>query len=143
MKLEAIGRVSMRNLGLQICRQIDDLDRGEGTFLNTYSASDTETFRDKCDLGGRFDFDAEAAAAHNGAGLLAFLSAYYLLVGIRLRKAKECIHFLGLHLSVLIIAILVNLSDILKIDGGEFGGVVRFRIWNVRAPVGVAEIVYC
>lgn len=41
MKLEAIGRVSMGDLGLEICRQVDDVDGSKGAFLHTNATSNT------------------------------------------------------------------------------------------------------
>lgn len=41
MKLEAVGRVSVRNLGLQICGQIDDVNGSKWAFLWTDAAADT------------------------------------------------------------------------------------------------------
>lgn len=43
MQLEAVGRVSMGDLGLEICWQIDDVDGTEGTFLWADTASNAKT----------------------------------------------------------------------------------------------------
>jgi hypothetical protein len=44
MKLEGVGRVSMRHLRLEIGRQVDDVDGPERTFLRTDATSYTESF---------------------------------------------------------------------------------------------------
>jgi hypothetical protein len=67
MKLEAVGRVSMRNMGFEICWKIDDIDGTKWAFLRTDTASDTQTFGNESDLGLRSDFDAKASASNNGA----------------------------------------------------------------------------
>jgi hypothetical protein len=76
MELEAVGRVSMRNMGFEIRGKIDDVDRSEWTFLGTDTASNTQAFGDESNLRLRSDFDAKASASNNWARLLAFLSAF-------------------------------------------------------------------
>lgn len=41
MKLEAVGRVSMRNMGLEVGWQIDNVDSSERTLLWADTATDT------------------------------------------------------------------------------------------------------
>ncbi len=57
----------MSDLGLEIGRQIDDIDGPEGTFLWTNPTSDAKSFRDKGDFGLWSDFDTEFASADNWA----------------------------------------------------------------------------
>jgi hypothetical protein len=58
VQLEAIRRVSMADLGLEVRGQVDDVDGVEGAFLRADTASDTEALGDEGDLGGAVDFDA-------------------------------------------------------------------------------------
>ena len=76
MELEAVGRVSVGDVRFEISWQIDNVDGAERTFLGTDTASNTQSLRDKGDLGFRGDFDAETSASHNWARFLAFLSAF-------------------------------------------------------------------
>jgi hypothetical protein len=76
MQLEAVRRVSMRDLGLEVGGQIDDVDGVEGTFLRADTATDAEALRNEGDLGRVGHFDAQLARADNGTRLLAFLSTF-------------------------------------------------------------------
>ena len=96
MQLEAVGRVSMGDLGLEIGGQVDDVDGVEGAFLWADTASDAEALRNEGDLGGRVDFDTQFARADDWARLFAFLSAF--LRRVRIGKAQRGdILALGLH----------------------------------------------
>ena len=66
----------MSDLGLEIGRQIDDIDGPEGTFLWTNPTSDAKSFGDKGDFGLWSDFDTKFASADNGARLFTFLTAF-------------------------------------------------------------------
>ena len=44
MELEAVGRVSMSNLRLKVCGQIDNVDRAERAFLYTDTTANTQAF---------------------------------------------------------------------------------------------------
>lgn len=66
----------MRNLGLEIRGQIDNVDGIKGALLGANTASDAETFGDEGDLGLGGDFDAQLSRAHDGAGLFALLPAF-------------------------------------------------------------------
>lgn len=79
MQLEAIGRVSVGDLALEVGGQVDDGDGVEGAFLRADTATDAETFGDEGKLGLGCDLDAELARPDDGAGLLAFLTTF--LVG--------------------------------------------------------------
>lgn len=76
MKFEAVGRVAMGDLGLEIGGQIDNIDRTERTLLGADTASNTQVFGNEGDLGLGGYFNAEPPASHDGAGLFAFLSAF-------------------------------------------------------------------
>lgn len=76
MKLEAVGRVSMRDMRLEIGWQIDDIDSSEWTFLWADTTTNAKTFRDEGDLGCSVHFDTKTATSNDGAGLFAFLSAF-------------------------------------------------------------------
>ena len=76
MKLEAVGRVSMCDVRLEIGWQIDDIDSSEGTFLWADTTTNAETLGDEGDLGRRVHFDTKTATSNDGAGLFAFLSAF-------------------------------------------------------------------
>jgi hypothetical protein len=76
MKFEAVGRVSMRNMGLEVGRQIDDVDGSKRAFFRTNAATNAQTLGDEGNLRFGSDFDAETTASNNGARLFAFLSAF-------------------------------------------------------------------
>lgn len=76
MQLEAIGRVSVGDLGLEVGRQVDNVDSVEGTFLWANTATDTQALRDEGDFGlGRY-FDTQLACTDYWTRLLAFLSTF-------------------------------------------------------------------
>ena len=79
MKLEAVGRIAVGDLGLEVRGQVDDVDGTEWALLGADTTADTEALRDVSYLGFRSDFDAEFAGSHNGAGFLAFLSTFLRL----------------------------------------------------------------
>ena len=76
MKLEAVGRVPVGDLGLEVGGQVDDGDGIKGAPLGADTASDTQGLGDVGDarLGG--DLDTELATPDDGAGLLAFLATF-------------------------------------------------------------------
>jgi hypothetical protein len=47
MKLEAVGRVTMRHHGLEIGGQVDNGNGRERTFLGTNTTTNAETLRNK------------------------------------------------------------------------------------------------
>ena len=67
MELEAIGRVAVGDLRLEIGGQIDDVDGTEGAFLHADTAADAKALGDEGDLGVGGDFDAQLARADDGA----------------------------------------------------------------------------
>jgi hypothetical protein len=76
MKLEAVGGVSMRDMGLEVGRQIDDVDGSKGAFFRANTATNAQTLGDEGNLRFGSDFDAETTTSNNGARLFAFLSAF-------------------------------------------------------------------
>jgi hypothetical protein len=50
MKLEAVGGVSVGNMRLEICRQIDDVDSAKWTLLRADTTSNTQALGDKGNL---------------------------------------------------------------------------------------------
>lgn len=79
MELEAVCRVTMGDLGLEVRGQIDDVDGVEGTFLRADTTTDTQSLRDEGDLGCVVHLDTQLARADDGARLFAFLSAFLWL----------------------------------------------------------------
>ena len=51
MHLEAVGRVSMRDLCFEVRWQIDDVDGSERAFLGAYSTTYAQPFGNEGDLG--------------------------------------------------------------------------------------------
>ena len=76
MKLETVRRIAVCNLGFKVCRQIDDVDSGEGTFLDADTASYAKTFGNEGDLRVWGDLDAKFAGSHYRARLLALLPTF-------------------------------------------------------------------
>ena len=76
MEFETVGRITMRNLDIQVGRQVYDMDSSERTLFRADTASDTKTFRDESNLGVGIDLDTEFACADHRAGLLAFLTTF-------------------------------------------------------------------
>jgi hypothetical protein len=87
VQLEAVGRVAVGDLGLEVGGQVDDVDGVEGAFLGADTASDTQALRDEGDLGLGRDFDAQLARADDGTRLLAFLPAFLRLALSRRRRS--------------------------------------------------------
>lgn len=81
MQLEAVGRVTVGDLCLEVGRQVDNVDSAERTFLRADTATDTEALGDEGDLGLGCYFDTKLACADHRARLFAFLTTF-------LRKAQ-------------------------------------------------------
>jgi hypothetical protein len=75
VQFEAVGRVSVGDLGLEVGGQVDDVDGVEGALLGTDTTSYAQAFGDEGDFAGGVDFDAQLAGPHHGAGLFTFLTA--------------------------------------------------------------------
>jgi hypothetical protein len=80
MKLEAVGGVSMGDLGFEIGRQVDDMNCPEGAFLRTNATSNAKSLGDEGDFRLGRNLDTELASSHDGAGLLAFLTTFLKLI---------------------------------------------------------------
>lgn len=76
MELEAVGRVPMADLSLEVRGQVDDSNGPKWALLGTDAASNTETLGNESDSRLCRHLNAELAASHNGAGLLAFLATF-------------------------------------------------------------------
>jgi hypothetical protein len=76
VELEAVGRVTVGDLRLEVGGQVDDVDGIERTFLGADTATDTETLGDEGNLGCVFDFNTELSGTDDGAGLLALLTTF-------------------------------------------------------------------
>lgn len=75
VELEAVGAIAVGHLALEVRGQVDDGDGVEGALLGADAAADTERLGNEGEarIGG--DFDAELAAADDGARLFALLTA--------------------------------------------------------------------
>ena len=89
MELEAVGRVSMGDLGLEVGGQVDDGDGIERAFLGTDTTPNAQGLRDVGDARLRRDLDAQLATLDNGAGLLAFLATFLECDGVRAMTTKQ------------------------------------------------------
>lgn len=92
MELEAVRRVSVGDLSLEVGGQVDDVDGVEGAFLRADTATNTQALRDEGDLGVGRDFDTQLARADNWTRLLALLPAFLLLSVHGLGVGDSCTH---------------------------------------------------
>ena len=76
MQLEAVGRVSVGDLGFEVGGQIDDIDGVKWAFLRTDTTPYAEAFRYEGNLRLGCNLDAQLSGADHRAGLLAFLSTF-------------------------------------------------------------------
>ena len=76
VKLETVRGVTVGDLGFQIGRQVDNMDRTERTFLRTDTATDTEALGNEGDLRFGGDFDTKLTRTDDGARLLTFLATF-------------------------------------------------------------------
>ena len=76
MELEAVGGITVSDLGLKVGWQVDNVDGAEWALLWADTASNAERLGDECDLGLGADFDTEATTADDWARLLALLSTF-------------------------------------------------------------------
>lgn len=82
MELETVGRVPVGDLGLQVGRQVDDMDSAERTFLGTDTATNAKTFGNEGDLGLGSHFNTELSGTDDGARLLALLTTFLQIISI-------------------------------------------------------------
>jgi len=66
----------MGNLGLKVCRQVDNVDGIEWAFFGADTAPYAEALGNEGDLGVGGDLDAQFARADHGAGLFALLATF-------------------------------------------------------------------
>jgi hypothetical protein len=102
VKLEAVGRVTVGDLRLEVGGQVDNVDGIERTFLGADTATDTETLGDEGDFGLVGDFNTELAGTDDGAGFLALLTTFLCerSEGVAVACRVRCLgHTLGLHYS--------------------------------------------
>jgi hypothetical protein len=83
VQLEAVGGVTVCDLALEVCGQVDNLDGVEGALLGADTASDTQPLTDKGDLAGVVDFDTQLAGLDDGTRLLALLATFLRLAFVR------------------------------------------------------------
>ena len=65
VELEAVGRIAVSDLSLQVGGQIDDVNGAERALLGTDTAADTEAFGDEGDLGLGGNLNTELASPHD------------------------------------------------------------------------------
>lgn len=80
----------MRDLGLEVGGQVDDVDGVEGAFLWANTATDTEPLGDEGDFGRVVHFDTQLARADNWTRLFTFLSAFLGLLVCIQRFSYDC-----------------------------------------------------
>lgn len=128
VELEAVGRVSMGNLGFQVGREVDDGDGREGAFLWADTASDTERLGDEGKSRGGVNFDTQFATTNDGAGLFALLSTFlrFALVAIDNSDTKNICQYLMLRVcGVLVSDMCSNLPGKSVAHLAEGGGACR------------------
>ena len=83
VQLEAVGGVTVGDLALEVCGQVDNLDGVEGALLGTDTASDTQTLTDEGNLAGGVDLDTQLAGLDDGTRLLALLTTFLRFALVR------------------------------------------------------------
>lgn len=76
VQLEAVCRVAVSDLRLEVGGQVDDVDGVKGAFLGADTTSNAQALGDEGDLGLGGDLNAQLAGSDDWAGLLALLSAF-------------------------------------------------------------------
>lgn len=89
MKLETVRRVTVGDLGFQVGRQVDDIDRTERAFLGTDTATDTEALGYEGNLGLRGDFDTKLTRTDDGARLFTFLATFLRLAFVTVDNSNS------------------------------------------------------
>lgn len=82
VELEAVGGVSVCNLGLEVGREVDDGNCAKGALLRADTATNTKALGEEGNLRIGGHFNAELATAHDRARLFAFLSTFLRCVSI-------------------------------------------------------------
>ena len=83
VQLEAVGGVTVCDLALEVCGQVDNLDGVEGALLGADTASDTQTLTDEGNLAGGVDLDTQLSGLDDGTRLLALLATFLRLALVR------------------------------------------------------------
>lgn len=91
MQLEAVGRVTVGDLCLEVGWQVDDVDSTEWTFLRADTATDTEALGNEGDFGFGCHFDTKFACADHRARLFTLLTTFLekVLPSVCFDKARE------------------------------------------------------
>jgi hypothetical protein len=76
VELEAVRRVAVGNLGLEVGGQVDDVNGSEGTLFGTDTTTNTQALGNEGNLGSGIDFNAKLASADHRARLLALLTTF-------------------------------------------------------------------
>jgi hypothetical protein len=76
VELEAVRRVPVGDLRLQVGGQVDDVDGAERALLDTDTTSNTQAFRNERDLGLRGNLDAKLSSPDDWTRLLALLPTF-------------------------------------------------------------------
>jgi hypothetical protein len=76
MQLEAVGRVTVGDLCLEVGRQVDNVDGTEWAFLRADTATDTEALGNEGNFGLGCHFDTKLACADHGARFFALLTTF-------------------------------------------------------------------
>ena len=83
VQLEAVGGVTVCDLALEVCGQVDNLDGVEGALLGADTATDTQALTDEGDLAGGVDLDTQLAGLDDGTRLFALLATFLRLALVR------------------------------------------------------------
>ena len=86
VELEAVGRIAVSDLSLEVGRQIDDMNGAKRAFLGTDTTADAKAFGYEGDLGLGGDLNAEFAGSNDRTGLFALLTTFLKLVSDRARR---------------------------------------------------------
>lgn len=136
MQLEAVGRVAVGDLRLEVGGQVDNVDGIEGALFGADAAANAQPFADEGNPARWVHFDAELAGSYHGAGLLALLpsvlwSACFRL-GLEFRLAiSQCS---GSNVLALARFAFVCIDERYT---GEF--VAHLDVWE-RGPVAVVVV---
>lgn len=82
VKLEAVGRVAVGDLGLEVGGQVDNVNGSEWALLGADTTTNAQALGDESDLRSGIDFNAELACADHGASLLALLTTFLELISL-------------------------------------------------------------
>lgn len=66
MKLEAVGRVTVGDLGFEVGGQVDDVNGTKWALFGTDTATNAQSLGDESNLGGGVDFNAKLSSPDHG-----------------------------------------------------------------------------